>query len=239
MIFSFSRLNLYEQCPYRFYNKYILGKQEPVTQPLALGKAVHKAIEDKIKGVPHDEAVLNGYAEADFHEDINQDDISALVNKAPIHPNMGETEIYFKLPLSTEKDVPLIQGYIDLYQPNGSITDWKTNRIPYDVLDSRQVALYSWVISQLKGLDFVEGSYFFLRFRKRSSNIFTYEDMDQARQWALTTANEINNKLELLEIFTDETLKLFQAEPSRLCGHCPFAWECINNNSFIKTLHGN
>ena len=37
-----------------------------LSYPLALGKGVHKAIEDKIKGFSHTEAVLNGMIEADF-----------------------------------------------------------------------------------------------------------------------------------------------------------------------------
>src|SRR5690625_5785497 len=90
MIFSFSRLNLYEQCPYRFFNKYILKKDEPITQPLALGKAVHKAIEDKIKGIDHEQAVLNGYMEAEFHKELSYDDISKLTAKAPVQRGMGD-----------------------------------------------------------------------------------------------------------------------------------------------------
>ena len=229
MIFSFSRLNLYEQCPYRFYNKYILGKKEPVTQPLALGKAVHKAIEDKVNGISQEEAVLSGYAETNFHEEVTQKDISDLVGRAPIYPYIGETEIYFKLPLSDENDAPIIQGYIDLYQPNGKIIDWKTNRIPYNVLDSKQMALSAWAVSKIKGIKHVEGSYYFLRFRKNSSHVFKQDEMNAARCWALELAEQINKKIEFLQIIPEEVHKIFPAKPSRLCGHCPFAWECFKN----------
>lgn len=230
MIFSFSRLNLYEQCPFRFYNKYVLGKDEFVTQPLALGKAVHKAIEDKINGTTHKEAVLNGYMEADFHEEISYEDISTLVDRAPVQSNMGETEIYFKLPLSDDVNPPYIQGYIDLYSPDGAITDWKTNRISYDVQDNKQVALYAWAISQIKGSNEVEGVLYFLRFQKESNHTFAEGEMEEARLWSLDTANEINKKLKLLNILPHEYNKLFPANPSRLCIHCPFAWECIKIN---------
>ncbi|GAB3051579.1 RecB family exonuclease [Virgibacillus ainsalahensis] len=234
MIFSFSRLNLYEQCPYRFYNKYVLGKEEPMTKPLALGKAVHQAIDDKINGLTHEEAVLNGYAEAGFHEELTQQEISELVERAPIQPKMGENEVYFKLPLSDKADAPEIQGYIDLYSPDGAITDWKTNRIPYDVQANRQVALYAWSIGQIKGLDTVEGILYFLRFRKESNHVFNVEDMEEARSWALNTANEINEKMALQELLPDESERLFPVQPSRLCGHCPFAWECLKNNSLMS-----
>ncbi|ALX47727.1 RecB family exonuclease [Lentibacillus amyloliquefaciens] len=236
MIFSFSRLKLYKQCPFRFYNKYILGKDEPMTQPLALGKAVHQAIDDKINGLSHEEAVLNGYAVAEFHDELKQHEISELVDRAPIQPHMGETEMYFKLPLADETIAPEIQGYIDLYSPDGVITDWKTNRISYDVTENKQLALYAWAISQIKNLETVEGVLYFLRYQKESSRAFTVDGMETARLWALEVAGEINKKLELLDILPHEYKKLFPAKPSRVCRHCPFAKECIKINHIATPL---
>lgn len=236
MIFSFSRLNLYKQCPFRFYNKYILGKDEPMTQSLALGKAVHQAIDDKINGLSHEEAVLNGYAAADFHEELKQQKISELVERAPIQPNKGETEVYFKLPLADKANAPEIQGYIDWYSPDGVITDWKTNRITYNITENMQLALYAWAISQIKNIETVEGVLYFLRYQKESSHAFTAEDMEKARLWALEMANEINKKLERLDILPHEYKKLFPAKPSRVCRHCPFAKECIKINHIATPL---
>ncbi|HBI04299.1 MAG TPA: PD-(D/E)XK nuclease family protein, partial [Paenibacillaceae bacterium] len=84
MIYSFSRLKLYDTCPMQFRLKYLDNLEEKASMPLALGKAVHKGIELKIHGVPHSEAVLNGWAEADFHPEVSYQDISRLVNNAPI-----------------------------------------------------------------------------------------------------------------------------------------------------------
>ena len=98
MIFSFSRLSLYETCPYRFYKKYIQGYEEPTTYPLALGKGVHKAIEDKIKGVSHSEAVLNGMIEADFHPEVTMEELSDLVSHAPITREHGGDGNSFSTP---------------------------------------------------------------------------------------------------------------------------------------------
>src|SRR5699024_6605725 len=226
-IFSYSRLSLYEQCPYRFYSKYVLQKDEPVTEPLALGKAVHKAIEDKINGVNHQQAVFNSYVEAEFHHDISYEAISALVGRAPIQQGMGETEIYFKLPLADKENAPIIQGFVDVLQPDGSIIDWKTNRLLYGALDTRQLALYAWAICQLKGFKNVSGSYYFLRFRKENSYLFREEDMEDVRHWALERAREMNERLDLLSMFHDKAEQLFPAKPSRLCSHCPFAKECV------------
>ena len=232
MIFSFSRLSLYETCPYRFYKKYIQGYEEPTTYPLALGKGVHKAIEDKIKGVSHSEAVLNGMIEADFHPEVTMEELSDLVSRAPIQENMGETEIHFQLPLSDEKSSPIIQGYIDFVSPDGSnIVDWKTNRVRYDVRDNHQVGLYAWAVGQLKSRSTVEGNLFFLRFKRESKHVFNQVDMERSRQWALGVANEINSKREILDMLPEEAERLFSSTSSGHCRHCPFVIECYRKFS--------
>ncbi|MFS0577267.1 PD-(D/E)XK nuclease family protein [Sporosarcina sp. 179-K 3D1 HS] len=232
MIFSFSRLSLYETCPYRFYKKYIQGYQEPVTYPLALGKGVHKAIEEKINGVSHTEAVLNGMIEADFHPEVTLEEMSDLVSHAPIQANMGDTEVHFQLPLSGKDSAPMIQGYIDLVSSDGSrIVDWKTNRARYDVRDNHQVGLYAWAIGQLRNQSNVEGKLFFLRFKRESKLIFNQADMEKSRKWALSVANEINSKQEIIDRLPEKTEELFQSTPSSHCRHCSFAIECYKKFS--------
>ncbi|WP_252502745.1 PD-(D/E)XK nuclease family protein [Sporosarcina sp. Marseille-Q4943] len=235
MIFSFSRLSLYETCPYRFYKKYIQEYEEPITYPLALGKGVHKAIEDKINGVSHSEAILNGMIETDFHPEVTLEELSDLVSRAPIQKNMGATEIHFKLPLSEEESAPMIQGYIDVVSEEGSkIVDWKTNRSRYDILDNHQVGLYAWAIGQIKNQSLVEGNLYFLRFRTASKYVFKQADMERSRQWALGVANEINSKCEILDMLPERAENLFHSTPSSNCRHCPFVLECFRKFSGIK-----
>ena len=232
MIYSFSRLHLYSACPYRFFKKYIEGYEEPTTYPLALGKGVHKAVEDKINGVSHSEAVLNGMIEAEFHPEVTKDEMSTLVSHAPIQKNMGETEIYFQLPLSNADSAPMLQGYIDLVSSDGSeIVDWKTNRVRYDVRGNHQIGLYAWAVGQLKNRNTVEGSLYFLRFRRASKHVFNQLDMDRSRQWALYVANKINSKREILDLLPEEADRLFPSTPSSHCRHCPFVIECYRKFS--------
>lgn len=201
--------------------------------PLALGKAVHKAIERVINGDSHSEAVLKGLVEADFHPEVEKAEVEKLLNNAPVRKGMGETEVHFRLPLSDSPSAPQLQGYIDLIDGDESvtITDWKSNWVPYDVLVNHQLGLYAWAIQQLKNVDTVEGRLFFLRFKKESKHIFDRNDTEKARQWALNLANEINSKLFLLDIFPEKADELFPATPSGICSHCPFAVECFKKFS--------
>jgi PD-(D/E)XK nuclease superfamily len=232
LIYSFSRLNLYTTCPYRFFQKYIEGYEEPTTYPLALGKGVHKAVEDKINGMFHSEAILNGMIEAEFHPEVTMDEMSKLVSHVPIKENMGETEIHFQLPLSDEESAPTLQGYIDLVSSDGSkIVDWKTNRVRYDVRDNHQVGLYAWAVGQLKNRTQVEGYLYFLRFRRASNHVFNQADMKRSRQWALSVANKINSKRVILVMLPEEAESLFLSTPTSHCRHCPFVIECYRKFS--------
>lgn len=227
--FSFSRLNLYETCPHRFYRRYVEGYPEPETYPLALGSGVHKAIESKMNGASHEQAVLNGLIEANFHKEVTKKELSNLTWNAPIQGDnaiRGQTEVYFKLPLSDEADAPKIQGYIDVVG-NGYILDWKTNRAPYDVRKNQQIALYAWAMSRVRGFQQVHGSLYFLRFRRESGYHFTLQEMEGARSWAYSLSKAIQGKLQTLEVMPELKDELFPAQPSSFCSHCPFSVECV------------
>lgn len=147
MIYSFSRLNLYSQCPYRFRLKYIEGREEPVTKPLALGKGTHKGVEEQInKDLTVQEATSLGLIEADFHPEVSYDEMAKLIENAPVDEVkfLGvETELHFVLPLSDSPSTPKVQGYIDLVLDGGFI-DWKTNWRSYGVWENMQIPLYAW-----------------------------------------------------------------------------------------------
>lgn len=230
--FSFSRLQLYQNCPQRFYYKYVLGKEEPITKPLALGTAVHKAIECIINGMDFENAIKEGLIACDFHEEVTPNEIRELVERTPFEKFKGETELYFRIPLFDYPNSPILQGYIDLVDGN-KIVDFKTNRIAYNVTDNYQVSLYAWALSKLKGFNQVEGSLFFLRHRNESSFIFDESMMLAAVEWARNLVNEIRFKIEMLEFQPDKWNELFPYRPSSACSNCPFTLECFKTNQYI------
>lgn len=224
-VFSFSRLNLYQTCPHRFYKRYVEGYKEPVTYPLALGKGVHKAVEEKMRGIEHQLAVETGMKEINYHPEVTREELSWLAGNAPTHEVSGEIERYFKLPLADESDSPYIQGFIDVIG-NGYIVDWKTNRAMYDVLENHQIGLYSWAVQQLFGWTEVYGRLYFLRFRRESYACYGRSEMEMARKWAYDLAKEIQAKLEMVKALPELKDELFPATPQSFCSHCPFSYEC-------------
>lgn len=234
MTYSFSRLSLYVECPYRFYLRYIEKREEPVTEPLVLGKAVHKAIELILKGQEMDDAILSADMEAELL--IDSKELRELVEKAPIRKGEGlgegvEIEKYFNIPLSNSKNAPVLQGYIDLVRNifgSYEFIDWKTNRAKYSPADTMQLPLYAWVISKIFKTNEVTGTLFFLRYFKNAQEQMTFytEDMEKARVWAETTANEIEDKLSRLDN-GEQSENLFPFQPNPHCFHCSFAGDCL------------
>lgn len=221
-VYSFSRLSLYATCPFRFYLKYVLGRQEPVTKPLALGKAVHKGVELRLQGASDEEAVMAAIIESDFHPEVEREEMERLIRVAPTLK--GETEVHFELPLVPQSDLRL-QGYIDLLS-EGAFFDWKTNWRMYGVNDTMQLTLYAWAIMQTTGRDLVRGTLYFLRYKKPLSHLYTLKEAEEARQWAYDLAMEISEKVSVVKAFPDMSDQAFPATPGSHCKHCPFALEC-------------
>ncbi|MED4852218.1 PD-(D/E)XK nuclease family protein [Caldifermentibacillus hisashii] len=224
---SYSRLALYEQCPRQFYYKYVLGHKTPDTKPLALGKAVHKALEVLANNpnVPVEEAIKQGLIECGFHSEVEPNEVRRLVENALFKKVEGVPEYHFQLPLFDDLDTPEIQGYIDRWN-NDVIWDYKTNWQPYDILSNYQLALYAWAVSQITGLKKIKGHLFFLRYKKIYSYVFTEKEMNLAKEWAKRLITEINFKLEILEIYPDKVDELFPYQPNRYCSSCPFILDC-------------
>lgn len=245
MIFSYSRLALFNDCRYRWFLKYIEKIEEDNdTTPLMLGKAVHKAIEEKMLGKSDKLALIEGWREVDYF-DLNLDEYQSLFHNS--HVEMGEgnspnvsVEYHFELPLDGEGS-PKVQGYIDVIKHifgTYSITDWKTNRVMYEPMDNMQLALYAWALSKIHNVPSVTGTLFFLRFFKNNRKTVTFnaEDMEKARTWALNLAHEALTAIANYEKGTVPFEECFPATPNHGCAYCPFAVNCTIN--YPKTEKG-
>lgn len=238
-VYSFSRLSLYETCPLRFYFKYVDEREEELTLPLALGSAVHKAIERILLGNDLKNALLEGWMKVDYYP-FDPKEYKELVLKAPVKQGDGlrkdkKVEFHFELPLSDDLLAPKIQGYIDYLEVIYGvyyITDWKTNRKKYAPMDTMQLPLYAWALSKIFKTNRVQGTLYFLRYFKNAKETMTFtpEHMEKARKWALKLAEEIEEKLIFLSL-GDNPTDLFPCKPSASCKHCPFSIACIEKTT--------
>lgn len=215
-IVSYSRLQLFRQCPYRYYLRYVKKLPEPPSEPLELGKAVHTAIELIHDGMPRKEAIDQAVENATLP--VSAAEVAALVRRADIVIGKGEVEAEFMLRLG--RDVWLY-GFIDWIVDQGdgtvTITDWKTNRVEKDVLTTHQLDLYAAAALDVFGARRVVTRYVFVR----TGNVHekTYDaPPEEALVWAKETAAEI--------IERGEAEEHFRPNHGFWCKYCPFAAQC-------------
>lgn len=243
MIFSFSRLSLFDACKFKWFLRYVLKVAEKDVLPLALGKAVHRAIELKMFGSDDKEALLGGWREAEFYP-FDLKEYQQLYNRAPVLKGEAnqegvEVEKHFVLPLDG-KDSPRVQGFIDeIRRPFGELEfkDWKTNRVMYEPTDTMQLALYAWALSQMyDDVEEISGTLFFLRFRKNNVKrfVFNRKHMERARLWALYTAKSIEASLDAVKADPDAVSDYFPATPCKECSTCSFAAICTEKYPKIE-----
>lgn len=245
-IFSYSRLKVFETCPFQWYLKYVEKLKEEEALPLMLGKAVHKAIEEKMLGKDDKQALLEGWKEVEFYP-IDLIEYQALVRRANVDQGEAnrdnvEVELHFVLPLDGEGS-PRIQGYIDTFRRifgTLNFTDWKTNRVMYEPMDNMQIALYAWALATIHNVSEVTGTLFFLRFFKDNAKTktFTIEEMEQARQWALKHANAVLMSLQDYFVVHKPFEQCFPAKANPGCAHCPFADVCVTEYPKIIESEG-
>ena len=236
MIYSYSRLKRYADCPASFQYKYLYEMVEVPTEPLILGKTVHTAIQLYLSGADIQTAVDSAILQ-EAELPIDREEVIRMVQ----HPMVmgisgGEVEERLTIPLDNE-GVIKFQGYIDWYKelPDGTVQliDWKTNRSKYDPTDNHQLGLYSWYLSQNTGATEINAELVFLRYPYADSHqahIYTKDEMEEARKWALQIAEEINDKVAELSLLDGvEGDNLFPATPGKACQYCSYASLCIKS----------
>ncbi|MFY0520540.1 RecB family exonuclease [Lysinibacillus sp. UGB7] len=239
--FSFSRLTLYEDCPFAYFLRYVEEIETVDSLPLAFGKATHRAIEEKMKGAGDKEALITGWKEVDYYP-FDLEEYEKVYRRADVERGEAinsnvQTEIHFKLQLEDNQNSPYVQGFVDVHSiiyGNHSFIDWKTNRVMYDPLETMQLPLYSWAIGKIYNVTSVRGTLYFLRFYRNNQKtaLFDQKDMEKARIWALGLANQT---LESLENFRcgQSLEEAFPARANMRCANCPFAYICVDKYANI------
>lgn len=153
-ILSPSQVNLFLECPAKWYYKYLLELETPLTSSLALGRAVDEALSYHFRhkaqtreDLPAGDVIeafscafAEQFAEAELAEDENPDDLHTLgeqlVNRylAELAPSVqpalverdGERVPAVQLPVSGEIAGVPVQGIVDLIAEDGTVIDLKT-----------------------------------------------------------------------------------------------------------------
>lgn len=243
---SFSRLELAEQCLWRWSQRYIHGREEPPNQFLVLGTAVHQVAAQAAmflrdnRDLPPSKSVREWIAAATEEAKVSGVltktdllDIGTLSRRAvaelgdtvlPIlrqHPDAEmwvEAEVRFPVPGHPSV---IFHGYVDVAvvtDGGGLAIDWKTGRLPYPPESRAQLFLYA------EGLRAVRPDvptwrvwYRFLRQDDPPPVAVTEEHRQRALTWLATATGRLMEALASGE---------FPARPGGWCKYCPWGAEC-------------
>lgn len=240
MQYSYSRAELYVQCPYRYRLKYMDGmkamdKYDP-QDALILGTAFHKCIEESIE-----DAIAWYYNQYPIITDLHVEEamkLEVIGGKARRMIEPGECIFEMKI------DFPEYVGYIDCLRQMAdgtwSIVDFKYSSSPDRYRDSKQIGVYAHY-ARLMGYDVQSGWFLVapkIRIRRKK------EEMDE--EFRIRLKGEMDDpsfrptlvpaRLDGYEEFA-ETLVRIRSErlwpkcPTRLCAWCEYQRYCESNGA--------
>ena len=95
------------------------------------------------------------------------------------------------------------------------------------------IGLYAWYLSQITGATEINAELVFLRYPYTDAcqaHTYTTKEMEEARIWALTLAEEIDDKVAELNLLDGaDGDSLFPATPGKACQYCSHASLCIKS----------
>lgn len=234
---SYSRLDKFNQCPWRYYQEYILGRKSPQTYPLALGSAAHSLIETvaPITGLGTSWQttfeIFAGIEVGKYPEFLSESAIPLLAKMAGFaytHFELNKTQLEFHI--DREQDGEHFHGWVDCGEESGRMIDWKSGKTPFYPEETKQLTLYVWMRSQNQHQP-TETALVFVRpgiEKPIRSAIVTPEQAERTGRWAVALAKEIRTRLA-------RGILAFPATSNQYCRWCHLANECPLKTGVIAT----
>lgn len=163
--YSYSRVSLFEDCPYHFKLRYIdklteLSNYE-ANNPLIIGNALHKGIETDV------ETALNDYFNSFplIHDQQIEESMKLEILIPKVKQFLEENFVGFEYIHEYYIDKPNFRGYVDLIltTPNGEsmVIDFKYSNHIKNYMDSGQLHIYKHYLEQ-DGFDVKRMGYLFV-----------------------------------------------------------------------------
>jgi len=247
---SVTRLNMYLNCPFQYYLRYVKDIKPPDTAPQQVGKALHTAIawiyECKQKA-----CILPPFSKAaEIYEELLWNaGISTSPRATPYFRQKGrlvlrsymsslapqlspkEVEWGFRIPIGSLNFL----GFVDLVTTDGVLVDHKVSfQNPLSIESrieeaKRQMVAYTWAYRELLGQEKGVEIHFLFPDEARVIPVsVTDEAIDRIRH----TFSEVAARL-------SHPSELFAPRSGRHCAWCPYKKYCVNVPNPTKgTAHG-
>lgn len=229
-VWSYSRLSTFERCERSFFHKYIENRPTPPNMPMIMGKILHQAIEWVInKGYDPSDAVRFAIYEAGgLPEGEKYSTLLHMIQNA-IFRIPQDVDVQSEVHLVLNTTLGKVQGIIDLLIDNPAsdvveIWDYKSGWQDQEANTSKQLALYAWILSELRGTamsgEFI-GRIVMPRINSETGVEITPEIIDSAKKWFVRLVHAITSKSENIEDWAI-------TKDKKNCEHCPFVGLCAS-----------
>ena len=227
--YSYSKLSLWQQCPRKFYFRYI--QKIPCEPSIAIerGDFAHFLIEHVLKGdilkvQPKSYQLLTSENKTEIKKMVLEFCKGDVFQRILDIPGTRETEAWFALDknfnYSHKKETNHLIGKIDL-QIGNMIFDWKTGKKPRGLKDEDQLDLYALqYFMKYPEAETCKGSFVFIEHNYIQEKEYTRDDVVAG---IIRTYSEYIRQM--------ETDNVFECKESPLCGWCEYMKACPAYNS--------
>lgn len=169
--YSISQINLFNDCPEKWYTAYVQKIKSPPTPATELGTKVHSLIANDGRIIP--EYNINATWS-------KEEDNEILKHALQIYNDTKDITEYYCAEAEKEKEFKIqignsiMMGYIDLIKQQGdkiTIIDWKTGRYEEKIF---QLLTYAWAAWKLTGLTNINVALVYLKAKVEGQKKWSY-----------------------------------------------------------------
>ena len=231
--FSFSRIELFLNCPYKYKLRYIdnldtLPDYDSADHPLTIGSAMHHGIEQGVDSAIKE--YINSYPIDTTEIETEALKLQILIPKVR---QMINTDGFFELRIETKDFL----GFVDYIDPEThTLLDFKYSNNRSHYLKSPQVHLYKFLVERLYGMRIDRIGYLFIpKLKDERKNYPTealyrehikveLEKLQPEIEYVTYDENKVRKTLSVIERINAE--KEFSKNENRLCWYCDYRRYC-------------
>ena len=237
MRFSFSRIEAFLNCPFKFKLNYIDGLDtlpdyDAADNPLTIGTAMHHGIEQGVSKAIREYVMSYPVLTDEIETESLKLEVLVPKVRAMINPNA-----IFEFRIETDNFL----GFVDYIDPKShTLLDFKYSNNEKHYLESSQVHVYRHLLEKYYGMRIDRIGYLFIP-KIKDDGASAYESIqlyrDHLRQElnnvqpriAYVTYDENKAKKTLLQIPKIEAVSTYIKSKNRLCWYCDYRRYCESN----------
>ncbi len=250
MKLSFSKVDSFKQCPFKWKLKYIdkletIPNWDDPANPLIIGTAIHHGIEQGV-----DEAVTEYLMSYPIITDGHLDEVMKLKALIPKVKELISDTAEFEVTLDDEGR---FIGYIDyLDKKNSILLDFKytsEKNLKEKYLKSSQIHLYKWYLKELTGYEVEKIGYLFIpkisiRQKKTENQLQFRQRLEDELAKAEPRIEFVNYSQKKVDEFFRTAKEIEQTEEfpknqSKLCDWCEYQRFCEEGVNYMIALPKN